>query len=150
MDRPEPPALIYETVRPRVAPPGLTLPVPVHVRITSVGLGAATLLLGFVYLTDPPKRTGPLSNSVMALMETPLGWVMVALGCWVVLAAVSSTARSSAHAVAAIAHLAYSVALVVTWSQVEPPTPTVASVLSVFAFVAHGGASLDYWKRGYR
>ena len=139
-----------DSLRPRIAPPGLTLPVPLHVRVTSVGLGVATYLLGLVYLVSPPRRTGPLSNSVMALMETPLGWCMVFLGCWVVLAAFTSAARASAHGVAAVAHLAYCVALVVTWASLEPPTPTVASVLSVFAFVAHGGACIDYWKRGYR
>lgn len=135
---------------PRTAPPGLTLPVPLHVKATSVGLGAASMLLGVVYLTAPPQRTGPLSNSVMALMEQPLGWTMLALGGWVVLAALSGVARSSAHGVAAMAHLVYSVALVLTFLQLVPPRPTVASVLSVFAFVAHGGASIDYWKRGWR
>lgn len=150
LQRPEPGPLYESPMRTRVAPPGLTLPVPAHVRITSVGLGAASMMLGLLYLTNPPKRTGPLSNSVMALMETPLGWVMLVLGGWVILASVSSCARSSAHAVAAIAHAAYTVALIVTWAQLNPPSPTVASVLSVFAFVAHGGASIDYWKRGYR
>lgn len=108
------------------------------------------MLLGIVYLTVPPRRDGPLSNSVMALMEAPLGWVMVALGGWVILATIARTARSSAHGVAAVVHLVYTVALVATFLQTVPPKPTVASVLSVFAFVAHGGASIDYWKRGYR
>lgn len=142
--------MAHLSITTRVAPPGVTLPVPLHVSVTSAFLGSASALLGLVYLTSPPKRTGPLSNSVMALMETPLGWVMVVLGSLVFLAAVSATARSSAHAVAAVAHLAYTVALVITWASLEPPHPTVASVLSVFAFVAHGGASIDYWKRGYR
>lgn len=134
----------------RTAPPGLTLPVPLHVRVTSVGLGVGTMLLGLIYLTAPPRRDGPLSSSVMALMEAPLGWVMLALGGWVVLAALSQCARSSAHGVAAIVHLTYTVALVATFLQLVPPKPSVASVLSVFAVVAHGGACIDYWKRGYR
>lgn len=148
--RPEPHPQLIVPLRTRVAPPGVTLPVPVHVRLTSVGLGAATMLLGLVYLTTPPRRGGPLSSSVMALMEAPLGWVMLALGGWVVLAALAQAARSSAHGVAAVVHLTYTVALVATFLQLEPPRPTVASVLSVFAFVAHGGACIDYWKRGYR
>lgn len=141
---------MHDHLTPRVAPPGLTLPVPLHVRITSVGLGVGTMLLGLIYLTAPPRRDGPLSSSVMALMECPLGWVMLALGGWVVLASFGRSARSSAHGVAAVAHLTYSGALVATWLQLEPPQPTVASVLSVFAVVAHGGACIDYWKRGYR
>jgi hypothetical protein len=135
---------------PRTAPPGLTLAVPLHVQLTSVFLGLGSMALGLVYLISPPKRNGPLSNSVMALMEQPLGWVMVVLGLWVVLAAGFRSSRASAHAVAAMCHGAYMAALVATALMTEPPRLTVAAVLSLFAVVAHGGACLDYWKRGYR
>lgn len=128
----------------------MTLPVPLHVALTSLGLGVGSMLLGVIYLTNPPRRTGPLSNSVMALMEQPIGWAMVFIGAWVVLAAVTGWSRASAHMVAAMAHLVYMGALFFTFLQLVPPRPTVASVLSIFAFVAHGGACLDYWKRGYR
>lgn len=136
----------------REAPPGLTLPVPLHVRIASLGLGVATGLLGLLYLTAPPRThgPGPLSSTVLSLLEQPLGWCMVLLGAWVIVAAVSGVARSSAHGVAAIAHLAYTAALVQSFLALVPPRPSVVSILSVFAFVAHGGACLDYWKRGWR
>lgn len=134
----------------RVAPPGLTLPVPIHVSLTSAALGLCTLALGVIYLTAPPKRTGPLSSSTMGLLEVPLGVVMMCLGLLVVAATVAGKARSSAHGVAAMTHFVYTVALVLTFLQTVPPKPTVASVLSVFAFVAHGGACIDYWKRGWR
>lgn len=142
--------MAHQPLSTRTAPAGVTLPVPLHVKVTSVGLGGASMLLGVIYLVAPPRRDGPLSNSVMALLESPLGWVMVALGAWVILATAAGMARASAHGVAAMAHLVYSVALVLTFLQLEPPRPSVASVLSVFAVVAHGGASIDYWKRGWR
>lgn len=141
---------MHQPIPTRTAPRGLTLPVPLHVRATSVGLGGASMLLGLIYLTVPPRRDGPLSNSVMAVLEAPLGWVMLALGGWVVLAALAGIARASAHGVTAMAHAVYTVALVLTFLSVHPPRPSVASVLSVFAVVAHGGASIDYWKRGWR
>lgn len=136
---------------PRLAPAGMRLPVPAHVVAASIALGVATTTLGIAYATTTVNRSPELeAKSVVALVERPLGWLMVIVGAWVVLAALSGAARSSAHAIAAVLHGAYLIALVATFVLAYPLQPLHGVALAVFGLVAHGGAAIDYWKRGYR
>jgi len=139
-----------DPLRTRPAPLGLTLPVPLHVQFVSLLMGAATVLLGVVYLVSPPA-TGPARPVSTVEYLTPiLAWAMVASGAWVILATIARAARSSAHGVAAVVHLTYCAGLVVTFVELQPFRVTVVSILSVFAWIAHGGACIDYWKRGWK
>lgn len=139
-----------EPLTPRVAPPGMTLPVPVHVQLASLVLGTLTILLGAVYLTSPPPVGSAARPTTISELTPVLAWVMIAAGSWVVLAAVARSARSSAHGIAAIVHGTYCAGLVVTSLTFHPFRVTIVSILSVFAVVAHGGACIDYWKRGWK
>lgn len=136
----------------RRAPAGLRLPVPLFVRLWGSVLGLGTLLLGVLYLTEPvPNRTPELeARSVVAVIEVPLGWAMVGAGLWVVTATLVSHSRASAHAVAGIVHLAHAVALAATAVIAYPLQPLPVLVLAAFAVIAHGGACLDYFGRGWR
>lgn len=135
---------------PRTAPPGLTLPVPLHVQVVSVFMGLATVVLGMVYLTNPPPMASPTRVTTLSELTPALAWCMVATGAWVILATFARAARASAHGVAAVVHVTYCVGLVATFLTLEPFRVTVVSALSVFAWVAHGGACIDYWKRGWK
>lgn len=136
---------------PRLAPAGMRLPVPWHVIAASIVLGVATIVLGVAYATTEVNRAPALeAKSVVALIERPLGWLMVVIGAWVVLAAMAGTARASAHSIAAVLHGAYLVALLATFVLAYPLQPLHGVALAVFGLVAHGGAGIDYWKRGYR
>jgi hypothetical protein len=140
-----------DPLMPRTAPPGLTLPVPLHVQLASAVMGAATVLLGLVYLVTPPRLGGAAQPfSTVDALTPPLAWCMVAGGAAVILATVARAARSSTHGVTAVVHLTYCVGLAISALQQEPVRITVVSVLSVFAFIAHGGACIDYWKRGWK
>lgn len=136
----------------RRAPAGMRLPVPVHVRVWGSVLGMLTALLGFVFLAPPvPNRPADLdARSVVAVFEQPLGWALLAVGGWVVLASIVGHARASAHAVAGVVHVAHLVALVATFLIAYPLQPVPQIVLAGFAVIAHGGACLDYWQRGWR
>ena len=137
---------------PRRAPADMRLPVPLHVRLASVLLGLSSCLLGFAYLTAiVPNRSPELAEkSVVAVIETPLGWALLAVGGWVVIAAAVAQARSSSHLVAAAVHGVHLAALIATFFIAWPLQPAPPVITAVFAVVAHGGASLDYWKRGWR
>lgn len=136
----------------RRAPAGLRLPVPLFIRLWGAVLGMLTVALGLVYLITPvPNRPPELAaRSVVAVIEVPLGWSMVAAGVWVVTATVVSHSRASAHAVAGIVHLAHTVAIAATVVIAYPLQPLPVLVLAAFAVIAHGGACLDYWQRGWR
>jgi len=142
--------MTVEPLTPRVAPPGMALPVPVHVQLASLVLGGLTVLLGCVYVTSPPPAGSAARPTTISELTPVVAWVMVAVGGWVVLATVARAARSSAHGVAAVVHATYCVGLVITSLTFEPFRVTVVSILSVFAVVAHGGACIDYWKRGWK
>ena len=136
---------------PRLAPAGMRLPIPKHVTAASLALGLATIVLGIAYATTDVYRPPELeAQSVVALVERPLGWCMVLVGTWVVLAALAGAARASAHAIAAVLHGAYLFALLMTYVLAYPLQPLHGVALAVFGLVAHGGAGIDYWKRGYR
>lgn len=136
----------------RRAPEGLRLPVPLSVRLWGAVLGMLTVALGLVYLIAPvPNRPPALeARSVVAVIEVPLGWAMVAAGLWVVAATLVSHSRASAHAVAGIVHLAHAVAIAATVVIAYPLQPLPVLVLATFAVIAHGGACLDYFGRGWR
>lgn len=135
----------------RVAPAGLTLPIPLHVKVASVGLGLVTVALGLVYLLDPPQRLRVVeTRSVVAVLEPVLGWTFLAVGAWVVLANVATVARASAHGVAAVAHGCYTVALIVTVLLTHGAAGNVTAVLSTASFIAHAAVCISYWQRGYR
>jgi len=136
----------------RRAPLGLTLPIPRHIIVTSVALGLTTVLLGFSYLWRPATIRSPDLErlSVVAKIDGPLGFVMVAVGVWVVVAAMVGCTRASAHAVTSITHLAYVVAVAMTYVIAYPLQPLPSVPLAVFGFIAHGGACLAYWQRGWR
>jgi hypothetical protein len=136
----------------RRAPAGLRLPVPMFVRLWGAVLGLLSTALGLVFLASPvPNRTPALeARSVVAVIEVPLGIVLVAAGLWVVAATMVGHSRASAHAVAAVAHLTHVVALGATFVIAYPLQPLPVLVLASFAVIAHGGACLDYWSRGWR
>jgi hypothetical protein len=134
----------------RTAPAGLTLSVPVYVRSAGAAMGVATVLLGLIYLLVPPSRDPDARRTTIAVLEPYLGTAMVVLGILVVLATIASTLRAVAHGVTAVAHGAYVFALITSFLALDPIRPSVASVLSIFAVIAHGGASIDYWQRGHR
>lgn len=135
---------------PRIAPVGLTLPVPRHVLVAGLFLGAATFALGLLLVVTGYAPGGPLDTTVLQALREPLGWSFLLIGLAVVCAHLLTTARASVHAVAAVAHVVHCVALFVSIAFSDYEGVTVASVLSLFAWVAHGACSLDYWKRGYR
>jgi len=135
----------------RKAPPGMKLPVPRHVRLASLLMGVGTLILGLGYATvEVYRRPEVAERSVVAAIEHPLGWVMAVLGVWVVLATITGHSRASAHTVAAVAHGVYFAAVLITCVLTYPLTPPQLGALALFGFIAHGGAALDYWQRGYR
>lgn len=150
------PLLLETTMTPdrlhtRVAPPGLTLPVPLHVQLSSLLLGLLSVVLGMIYLVDPPPEASPaVPFTTLDYLRPPVVVLLLLMGSLVVLATLGRAARSSAHGLAAIVHLAYTVGLVATFFQTEPVRITIVSILSVFAWVAHGGACIDYWKRGWK
>ena len=135
---------------PRIAPAGMTLPVPRHVKVAGFLMGLATIGLGALLLASPPRAGGALDTTVLQLIRPPLGWAFLLIGLAVVCAHLTATARASAHGVAAVAHVIHCVALFLSIAFSEYNQVTVASVLSLFAWLAHGGCSLDFWKRGYR
>lgn len=139
-----------DPLMPRVAPPGLTLTVPLHVQLASAVLGALTVVLGCSYLTSPPPVGSAARPTTIGELTPVLAWVMVAAGGWVILSVAARAARSSAHGIAAVVHATYCAGLVITSLTFEPFRVTVVSILSVFAVVAHGGACIDYWKRGWK
>lgn len=129
----------------------MRLPVPRHVRFASVALGFGTAVMGLGYATIPVYRPPALEReSVVAAIETPLGWVMLVVGLWVLVAAFLGHGRASAHAVAAAAHGVYLGAMVLTYLFAYPLQPLQGVALALFGLIAHGGASLDYWQRGWR
>lgn len=136
----------------RRAPDAMRLPVPAHVRLWGAVLGLFTAALGFVFLTSPvPNRPPDLeAASVVAIIELPLGLAMIGAGGWTVLATLVTQARASAHAVTAVVHLAHVFALCATFVIAYPMQPLPPILTGVFAVIAHGGASLDYWQRGWR
>ena len=135
---------------PRIAPAGLTLPVPRHVMLAGVFMGAATAALGVLLLTTGYQPGSALDTTVLQLLRQPLGWSFLLIGVAATCAHLTGTARASVHGVAAVAHVIHCVALFVSVAFSSYGQVTVASMLSLFAWVAHGGCSLDYWKRGYR
>lgn len=135
---------------PRIAPAGLTLPVPRHVAVAGTLMGLATFALGTVLLLTTARPGSALDTTVLQVIRRPLGWAFLAIGLAVVCAHLLGMARASAHGVASVAHVVHCVALFVSVAFTVHHQVTVASVLSLFAWVAHGGCSLDYWKRGYR
>lgn len=135
----------------RRAPADMRLVVPRHVVLASLAMGLATLVLGIGYATTQVYRVPALQRvSVVALIERPLGWSMVAAGVWVTVATLTATTRASAHAIAAVLHGLYVVAILATFVLAYPLQPVQGVALALFGLIAHGGASLDYWKRGYR
>lgn len=130
----------------------MRLPVPMFVRLWGAVLGLLTVALGLAFLVSPvPNRPAELeARSVVAIVELPLGLALIGVGGWVVLATLLSQARASAHAVAGVVHLAHLVALVATFVIAYPRQPLPVIVLASFAVIAHGGACLDYWQRGWR
>lgn len=141
--------MTYPTTR--RAPAEMRLPVPRHVIVASLAMGLGTLVLGYGYVTTDVRRPPELEReSVVALIEHPLGWAMIAAGAWVLLAVTTSRARASAHAIAAVLHGLYLLAISATFVLAYPLQPVQGVALALFGVVAHGGASLDYWKRGYR
>lgn len=124
---------------------------PLHVKVAGGALGLVTAMLGLIYLLAPPRRVPALERvSVVAVLEPFLGWAMLAIGGWVLLATATATARASAHLVAAVSHALYFGACVASFLLTVPPRPTVAAVLALGVFIAHGGACLAYWQRGWR
>jgi len=147
----ESPTMPHQEPLTRLAPPGLTLPVPLHVQLVSLAMGVASVLLGVVYLTDPPRPRSPaLPVATVEYLTPAMAWCMVCAGAWVILAAVARAGRSSAHGVAAVVHVTYCAGLVATFVELQPFRISVVSILSVFAWIAHGGACIDYWKRGWK
>lgn len=136
----------------RRAPEGLRLPVPMFVRLWGTVLGLLSTALGVTFLASPvPNRPPDLEvRSVVAVIEVPLGIALAAAGLWVVAATITGHSRASAHAVAGVVHLAHLVALVATFVIAYPLQPLPIIVLAAFAVIAHGGACLDYWHRGWR
>jgi hypothetical protein len=130
----------------------MRLPVPAFIRAWGAVLGALSLGLGLALLTSPvPNRPPALDErSVVALIELPLGFALIGAGGWVVVATFVAQARASAHAVAAVVHLAHLFALAATFVIAYPLQPLPQIVLAGFAVIAHGGACLDYWQRGWR
>lgn len=143
-------AMASGPLTPRVAPLGMTLPVPRHVTVAGTLMGAATFGLGMLLLLSPPRPGTPLAVTMLELIRPPLAWAFLLIGVAVICAHLTRTARASVHAVAAVAHVVHCVALFLSVAFSSYGQLTVASVLSLFAWVAHGGCSLDYWKRGYR
>ncbi len=135
---------------PRIAPLGMTLPVPRHVKVAGAFMGLATMMLGLTLLLAPPRAGSPLDTTVLQLIRPPLAAVFLLIGAVLICAHVLAVARASLHGVAAVAHVVHCVALFVSIAFSNYGQVTVASVLSLFAWIAHGGCSLDYWKRGYR
>jgi len=139
------------TVQPRRAPQGLTLPVPLYTKVAGGLLGLDTLMLGLIYLLAPPERIPALEQvSVVAVLEPTLGWAMITTGLWVVGGTLIGRSRASAHMVATVCHCLYFGACVASFLLTVPPLPTVAAVLALGVAVAHGGACLAYWQRGWR
>jgi len=135
----------------RKAPPGMRLPVPRHVVLASLLMGVGTLTLGIGYATVAVYRRPDVeARSVVAAIEHPLGWCMAVIGAWVLLAVITGHTRASAHVVAAVAHGVYLAAVLITIVLTYPLTPPQLGALALFGLIAHGGAALDYWKRGYR
>ena len=135
----------------RKAPAEMRLPVPRHVAAASILMGLGSCVLGITYATTDVHRRPELeARSVVAVIERPLGWITLAIGLWVVCAALLGRSRASAHAVAAVAHGAYFIALAATYVLAFPYQPLPAVALALFGLIAHGGASLDYWQRGWR
>lgn len=135
----------------RKAPPGMRLPVPRHVALASFAMGVGTFVLGVGYATvEVYRRPEVAERSVIAVIEHPLGWVLALLGLWVTIASIVGRSRASAHALAAVAHGVYLAAALVTLALTYPLTPPQLGALALFGFVAHGGAALDYWQRGWR
>lgn len=134
----------------RVAPAGMTLPVPRHVTVAGCLMGGATAALGLLLITVGVRPGGALDTTVLLALRLPLGWAFLLIGLAVVCAHVTDAARASVHGVAAVAHVVHCLALFVSVAFSDYRQVTVASVLSLFAWVAHGGCSLDFWKRGYR
>jgi hypothetical protein len=129
----------------------MRLPVPRHVQAASVAMGVGTIVLGIAYATSSVYRRPELEDrSVVALIERPLGWLMIAVGVWVVIAAVIRHTRASAHAVAAVMHGGYLAAMAATFFLAFPYQSAAGVALALFPFVAHGGCAIDYWSRGYR
>lgn len=135
---------------PRLAAPGMTLPVPRHVKWAGLFMGVATFGLGLLLAVAPPRPGSPLDVDVLQLIRPPLSWCFLLIGLAVVCAHLLGAARASVHGVAAVMHVVHCVALFLAVAFSDYGQLTVASVLSLFAWVAHGGCSLDYWKRGYR
>lgn len=146
------PVTTRKPVPTRRAPADLRLPVPWHVRVWGAVLGLLTGSLGFVFLTSPvPNRPLELeAESVVAIIELPLGFAMIGAGGWVVVATMLTQARASAHAVAGVVHLAHVFALTATLFIAWPLQPVPPILTAAFAVIAHGGACLDYWQRGWR
>ena len=136
----------------RRAPVGMRLPVPAFIRVWGAVLGLLSAALGLVLLTAPvPNRPLALeSRSVVALIELPLGLAMIGAGGWVVVATPVGQATASAHAVTGVVHLAHVFALAATFVIAYPWQPIPPIVTASFAVIAHGGACLDYWQRGWR
>ena len=129
----------------------MRLPTPRHVWLATLTLGLGTLVLGFGYLTTKVYRVPELEEqSVVAVIERPLGGLMLVVGAWVFVAGLTGCGRAIAHAVAAILHGAYFVALAATYVLAYPLQPEQGVALGLFGLVAHGGASIDYWQRGWR
>jgi hypothetical protein len=141
-----------EPIPTRRAPAGMRLPVPVHVRLWGAVLGALTMALGLALTLEPvPHRTRALDErSVVAVIELPLGLAMIGAGLWVIIATAFTQARASAHAVAGVVHGAHLGALAATFVIAYPWQPVPPIVTAGFAVIAHGGACLDYWQRGWR
>jgi hypothetical protein len=136
----------------RRAPAGMRLPVPPFIRVWGAVLGGLTMALGLALTVEPvPNRPEQLeARSVVALIELPLGLAMIGAGAWVILATALTQARASAHAVAAVVHGAHLGALAATFVIAYPWQPAPPIVTAGFAVIAHGGACLDYWQRGWR
>jgi hypothetical protein len=142
---------VNDQIRTRKAPLGMRLPVPRHVQLASALMGIGTLVLGVSYAVIPVYRRPEVADrSVVAAIEHPLGWCMAVVGVWVLVSTALGHSRASAHTVAAVAQLVYLGAVVWTIALTYPFTPPQAGALALFGFIAHGGAALDYWKRGYR
>jgi len=141
---------VSHDLSPRVAPPGMTLPVPRHVTVAGMLMATATAGLGLLLILTPPKPGTALDTTILTLVRGPLSWLFLLIGVAAVCAHLAGAARASVHGVAAVAHLVHCVALFLSVAFSSYGQVTVASVLSVFAWVAHGGCSLDFWKRGYR
>jgi hypothetical protein len=129
----------------------MRLPVPRHVALASLAMGAASVILGVAYATGSVYRRPELeARSVVAIIEQPLGWALIAVGLWVIAAGAFRHTRASAHAVAAVLHGAYLAALAATYVLAYPLQSLAPVALALFACVAHGGGAIDYWQRGYR